>query len=265
MSLADISLDSITLTLPPSSSSSSSTRYTPSRTSTDSDTDDDQPTTSASSSNSTRHSSARTTALPSLRASLQVPPSTSASTAPPGIGGAPSARLGPSLTSSDTTFLVPAPPSSFLKPSPASTLRIPPAPGGSAGGGGLAPSLAPGQARAEMPTGKRRTKVALAPGCSALDWARLKSTEDLRGGITTVLRVTPSELKKHKSPDDVWSVFNNKVYNLTAYLRFHPGGGDEVMRVAGRDGTRLFMLTHSWVNIDSILDGTLVGVLVKEP
>jgi len=128
-----------------------------------------------------------------------------------------------------------------------------------------APSLAPGQARAEIPTGKRRTKVALAPGCSALDWARLKSTEDLRGGITSLLRITPSELKKHKSPDDVWSAFNNKVYNLTAYMRFHPGGEKELMRVAGRDGTRLFMLTHSWVNIESILDGTLIGVLVKEP
>ncbi|KAK0552971.1 hypothetical protein OC846_002694 [Tilletia horrida] len=217
MSLADISLENITLNIPSSSSSSSS---------------------------------------------LQVPPSTTAKTAPPGVGGAPSARIGGNgiAGGSGGSFLVPPPPSSgLLKTSPVATLRIPPAPSSSSSG------LAPGQARAEMPTGKKRTKVALAPGCSALDWARLKSTSDLRGGITTLLRVTPSELKKHKSRDDVWTALNNKVYNLTPYLRFHPGGEDELMRVAGRDGTRLFMLTHSWVNIDSIMEGTMVGVLVKEP
>ncbi|KAE8224465.1 hypothetical protein CF319_g2645 [Tilletia indica] len=238
MSLADISLDTITLTLPPSaSSSSSSSRCTPSKPAADSDTDEDQPNTSK-----TRPYSRN--ALPSLRASLQVPPSTSASTAPPGVGGAPSARLGPSLSiNSNTSFLVPPPPSSssLLKPSPASTLRLPPAQG--AGGSAVSASaLKPGEARAEMPTSKKRTKVALAPGCSALDWARLKTTDDLRGGITSLMRIN----------------------NLTPYMRFHPGGEDELMRVAGRDGTRLFMLTHSWVNLDSIMDGTLVGILVKE-
>lgn len=40
--------------------------------------------------------------------------------------------------------------------------------------------------------------------------------------------------------DDAWSSFNGKVYNLTAYLPYHPGGEKELMRVAGRDGTKLF-------------------------
>lgn len=30
------------------------------------------------------------------------------------------------------------------------------------------------------------------------------------------------------------------VYNITPYLPFHPGGEEDLMRVAGRDGTRLF-------------------------
>lgn len=102
-----------------------------------------------------------------------------------------------------------------------------------------------------------------------------------------MLRVKPSELKQHNKPDDAWSAFNGKVYNITPYLRFHPGGEKELMRCAGRDGTRLFseyftffhrchahayrimaslttVLTHSWVNIDSMIDACMVGILVSE-
>lgn len=52
--------------------------------------------------------------------------------------------------------------------------------------------------------------------------------------------ITLSEVKEHRSRDDAWSVFNGKVYNITPYLPFHPGGEKELMRVAGRDGTKLF-------------------------
>jgi cytochrome b involved in lipid metabolism len=85
---------------------------------------------------------------------------------------------------------------------------------------------------------------------------------------------------------------------MTAYLPFHPGGEDELMRVAGRDGTKLFseswqgpgevlrlyflhgvtckgyfserleltlpaVLTHSWVNMDYMLQECMVGVMVR--
>lgn len=47
-------------------------------------------------------------------------------------------------------------------------------------------------------------------------------------------------LKQHNKRDDAWAAFNGKVYNITPYLSFHPGGEKELMRVAGRDGTKLF-------------------------
>ncbi|KAF4613846.1 hypothetical protein D9613_007519 [Agrocybe pediades] len=112
---------------------------------------------------------------------------------------------------------------------------------------------------------KKAGKVALAPGHSPLDWAALKSSgADLRG-VETLMRIPPSVLKQHNKRDDAWSAFNGKVYNMTAYIPFHPGGEKELMRVAGRDGTKLFASTHAWVNVDFMLDQCLVGFLIPEP
>jgi cytochrome b involved in lipid metabolism len=54
------------------------------------------------------------------------------------------------------------------------------------------------------------------------------------------------------------------VYNITPYLHFHPGGVKELMRVAGKDGTELFMKTHAWVNAELMMEGCLIGFLVRE-
>ena len=105
-------------------------------------------------------------------------------------------------------------------------------------------------------------KVQLAPGHGALDWANLKNSgRDLRvrlihlprsshthhgsvdydrQGVDTLMRIPPSVLKQHNKRDDIWMALYGKVYNVTAYMPYHPGGEKELMRVAGRDGTKLF-------------------------
>ncbi|CAH7682785.1 cytochrome b5-like heme/steroid binding domain-containing protein [Phakopsora pachyrhizi] len=114
----------------------------------------------------------------------------------------------------------------------------------------------------------RSSRVRLLPGFSQLDWAKLKSSgENLRGdGVTGLRRITRSELKEHRSLKDgeVWSSFNGKVYNLTSYLDFHPGGRKELLRVGGKDGTELFMKTHAWISVESMMDACLIGFLVKD-
>ncbi|KAI9771911.1 MAG: hypothetical protein M1835_006344 [Candelina submexicana] len=115
---------------------------------------------------------------------------------------------------------------------------------------------------------KPRQKVLLTPGHSPLDWARLqKSGTDLRGISTPrLIPVPPSLLRKHngRKGNDAWSVWQGKVYNITPYRLFHPGGENELMKAAGRDGSKLFMEVHPWVNWENMLGQCLVGVMVEE-
>jgi cytochrome b involved in lipid metabolism len=76
------------------------------------------------------------------------------------------------------------------------------------------------------------------------------------------LRVSKKVLEQHRSTEDCWTVLKGKVYNITEYIRFHPGGVDEIMRCAGRDGTLLFMKYHAWVNYERMLENCLVGIYV---
>lgn len=52
-----------------------------------------------------------------------------------------------------------------------------------------------------------------------------------------------------------------QVFNITHYLRFHPGGVPLLLKVAGKDGTALFTKYHAWVNFDFMLAKCLVGLL----
>ncbi|KAH6847055.1 hypothetical protein B0I37DRAFT_287978, partial [Chaetomium sp. MPI-CAGE-AT-0009] len=110
-------------------------------------------------------------------------------------------------------------------------------------------TLAPPPTHSSKPDKPSRA-VVLTPGHSPLDWARLSGdpSADLRGlpPGSPYLRVTPSMLKRMtgRRGKDAWTVLGGRVYNMTPYLPFHPGGEPELLRAAGRDGTRLFGEIH---------------------
>lgn len=128
--------------------------------------------------------------------------------------------------------------------------------------------LAPPPTHSAKPN-KPNRKVLLTPGHSPLDWARISGPNaDLRGveSQTPYLRVTPSMLKRMtgRKGKDAWMALNGKVYNVSPYADFHPGGVPELLRGAGRDGTKLFGEVHPWVNYETMLSACLVGLLVEE-
>ncbi|TNN02072.1 cytochrome b5 reductase 4 [Takifugu flavidus] len=105
-----------------------------------------------------------------------------------------------------------------------------------------------------------RSKVALKPGHSLMDWIRFsKSGKDLTGLRGRLIEVSQEELRKHNNRDDCWTCIRGLVYNVTPYMDYHPGGEDELMKAAGIDGTDLFDQVHRWVNYESMLKECLVG------
>ncbi|KAG5936165.1 hypothetical protein E4U53_000276 [Claviceps sorghi] len=133
-----------------------------------------------------------------------------------------------------------------------------------------ASALAPPPTHSSRPP-KPSRKVTLEPGHSPLDWARISGPNaDLRGiqpPSASYLRVTPSMLRSQtgRNGKDAWMAINGRVYNITPYAAYHPGGIPELMRGAARDGTTLFGQVHPWVNYEAMLSACLIGLLVEEP
>lgn len=47
-------------------------------------------------------------------------------------------------------------------------------------------------------------------------------------------------MRKHDKEGDAWTVINNRIYDISIYLEYHPGGKEKLMMGAGIDGTALF-------------------------
>lgn len=109
-----------------------------------------------------------------------------------------------------------------------------------------------------------RKKFALAKGYSLMDWIRFsKETIDLAGNKGILRPITLDELSKHDKEDDCWMAIFGKVYNVTPYMKYHPGGIDELMKGAGKNATDLFVQVHQWVNVQSMLEKCLLGPLAS--
>lgn len=48
------------------------------------------------------------------------------------------------------------------------------------------------------------------------------------------------EIKKHTDVQSCWCVFHGLVYDLTKFLKLHPGGYHIILEVAGQDATETF-------------------------
>lgn len=66
--------------------------------------------------------------------------------------------------------------------------------------------------------------------------------------------LTSDEVAKHSSASDCWTIVEGKVYNITSYVRSHPGG-NEILRACGTDATTLFT-TRTTTDGEEVGSGT---------
>jgi hypothetical protein len=75
---------------------------------------------------------------------------------------------------------------------------------------------------------------------------------------------TMAKVKQNDSASSCWSAINGNVYNLTQWIRSHPGGASAITGLCGTDGTSAFNARHRGQgNPTSTLAGYLLGPLEK--
>lgn len=104
---------------------------------------------------------------------------------------------------------------------------------------------------------KTREKVHLKPNHHLVDWVRLNSS--MPPPVKSSRKITQHELALHHTKSDCWTVYNGKVYNVTNYIDYHPGGVAKLMLGAGQDCTQLFNKYHRWVNGHAMLSNCCIG------
>lgn len=70
---------------------------------------------------------------------------------------------------------------------------------------------------------------------------------------------TFDEVSTHDSVDDLWIVYDGKVYDVTKYVDEHPGGEEVVVDCAGTDATEAFNDIGHSEEAHKILSGLLIG------
>lgn len=88
----------------------------------------------------------------------------------------------------------------------------------------------------------------------------LKLQESREPVATQAKYLTRENVRINK--DKLWYILNNKVYDLGAFLDFHPGGKRILYPHTGSDITKLFYSYHSWVNYECLLEKCLVGFII---
>lgn len=81
---------------------------------------------------------------------------------------------------------------------------------------------------------------------------------------TTKNGYTLADVANHPNSNSCWTAISGNVYDLTSYIKRHPGGSANVLRICGKDGTSDFMGQHGGQSKpEKILAGFLIGPLTQ--
>ncbi len=75
---------------------------------------------------------------------------------------------------------------------------------------------------------------------------------------------TMAQIQTHKDASSCWTTINGNVYDLSSWIKAHPGGQDPILSICGLDGSALFNEQHGGQRRpESVLDGYIIGTLAK--
>ncbi|KAG2392172.1 hypothetical protein C9374_012424 [Naegleria lovaniensis] len=80
--------------------------------------------------------------------------------------------------------------------------------------------------------------------------------------------ITPEEIAKHNTEKDCWIVIATRVYDVSPFLKTHPGGVSAIMKYAGgkQDATKAFLdnPSHPFPDAKSDLYPLFIGYVSKD-
>ncbi len=77
---------------------------------------------------------------------------------------------------------------------------------------------------------------------------------------------TLAEVATRNTQANCWTVVFDKVYNITSYIKNHPGGASSISKICGKDGTSIFDNKHGGSSSQAIILTTYkIGALYKPP
>lgn len=119
------------------------------------------------------------------------------------------------------------------------------------------PSASPPITESEKPVVKQSSKPSSSPASSSAN-----SSSPTTETQPNTVRLSAAEISKHRTATDCWSVVSNKVYDLSSYVKNHPGGQSVIEAICGKDGTSAFLDQHSGdTKPKSVLSSFLIGDL----
>jgi alkylation response protein AidB-like acyl-CoA dehydrogenase/predicted heme/steroid binding protein len=77
-------------------------------------------------------------------------------------------------------------------------------------------------------------------------------------------KFTLEEVAKHCTSEDFWLVIDNTVWDLSKFLKLHPGGKGVLLPFAGKDATEVFYSLHNAEVLDKYRDKLCKGVVAGE-
>jgi cytochrome b involved in lipid metabolism len=68
---------------------------------------------------------------------------------------------------------------------------------------------------------------------------------------------------QHSTDDSCWMVIKDKVYDLTEFIHYHPGGYEIMLEYGGTDATNAFNEKPHTIEASVLLEKYIIGELIQ--